>query len=166
MDANIISKRSVDTYGVRNNKCPLAITFSESFLSPRFTSLIFPSRKKMYHFSKPKYNYHKISKDCPTAWTSILLVTSLFIDNSSPGGPGGEPPEFQQKALHLSQSSTEFIREASALRISTSSNDSMEIIDAEIELSKNDADLYETMFRGMKRNWDMAKLAGDEFKAE
>lgn len=42
----------------------------------------------------------------------------------------------------------------------------MEIIDAEIELSKNDADLYETMFRGMKRNWDMAKLAGDEFKAE
>lgn len=67
---------------------------------------------------------------------------------------------------NLSQSSTEFIRKASALRISTSSNDSMEIIDAEIELSKNDADLYETMFRGMKRNWGMAKLAGDEFKAE
>lgn len=39
MDANIISKRySVDTYGVRNNKCPLAITFSESFLSPRFNN--------------------------------------------------------------------------------------------------------------------------------
>lgn len=35
MDANIISKR-FDTYGVRNNKCPLAITFSESFLSPRY----------------------------------------------------------------------------------------------------------------------------------
>lgn len=42
----------------------------------------------------------------------------------------------------------------------------MEIIDSEIELSKNGTDLYETMFRVMKHNWDMAKLTGDEFKAE
>lgn len=57
-----------------------------------------------------------------------------FSSTISPGSPGGEPPEIQQKVLHLLQSPTELKRKASAL--SRSSNDSIEIIDAGMSFLK------------------------------
>lgn len=36
----------------------------------------------------------------------------------------------------------------------------------QIELSENDSNLYDVMFRGMKQSWDTGLLTGDQFKAE
>lgn len=68
-------------------------------------------------------------------------------------------PEIREKVLRLSESSMALERKASAL--SNASQDSMKIIEAKIKLSKNDADLYQIMFWGMKHSWDKGLLTGD-----
>jgi len=71
----------------------------------------------------------------------------------------------RQRIVHLTRSSNELKRKASTLSLQ-SATASTEFIDTQIELARNDYELYTAMFRGLKEVWEAGNMSGEDFKVQ
>jgi HNH endonuclease len=72
-------------------------------------------------------------------------------------------PACKERVEELSESSDRLKRKASTLS-QRSLLCSTDFVDAQLELSQTNCDLYSTLFHGLKEAWEAGAITGDEFK--